>query len=73
MLAEKRNEVMSAKKRYEVGLEKLDFTAKQVSIMQDELTALRPDLIKTVEETEARPQPAAPPRGWPRDRRVRTR
>ena len=31
--------------RYEVGLEKLDFAASQVSIMQAELTALRPKLV----------------------------
>ncbi len=42
----------AAKRRYEVGLDKLQFTAGQVSIMQDELTALKPVLIKTVAETE---------------------
>lgn len=45
-------QVSAAKRRYEVGLEKLQFTAGQVSIMQDELTALKPVLIKTVAETE---------------------
>lgn len=45
-------QVSAAKRRYEVGLEKLDFTASQVSIMQDDLTALKPVLIKTVAETE---------------------
>eukprot|EP00955_Chlamydomonas_euryale_P029584 311781-Chlamydomonas_euryale.AAC.1 len=44
---------MSAKTRYEVGLEKLRFTEQQVVVMQDELTALKPTLIKTVAETEA--------------------
>lgn len=43
---------MAGKKRYEVGLQKLDFTGSQVAIMQDELTALKPSLIKTVAETE---------------------
>lgn len=43
---------MAAKKRYEVGLEKLQFTEQQVTVMQDELTALKPNLIKTVAETE---------------------
>ena len=43
---------MTAKKRYEVGLEKLQFTAEQVVVMQGELTALKPDLIRTVAETE---------------------
>jgi hypothetical protein len=44
--------VLSAKKRYEVGLEKLAFTAEQVVVMQGELTALKPNLITTVAETE---------------------
>ncbi|GIL57271.1 hypothetical protein Vafri_12526 [Volvox africanus] len=52
LLGSKRAEVSAARRRYEVGLEKLQFTASQVSIMQDELTALKPVLIKTVEETE---------------------
>ncbi|KAG2482389.1 hypothetical protein HYH03_018685 [Edaphochlamys debaryana] len=52
LLGSKRAEVSAAKKRYEVGLQKLEFTAGQVSIMQDELTALKPVLIMTVEETE---------------------
>jgi dynein heavy chain, axonemal len=45
-------QVMAAKKRYEVGLEKLAFTAEQVVVMQAELTALKPNLITTVAETE---------------------
>ncbi|MEW5313906.1 MAG: hypothetical protein WDW38_005438 [Sanguina aurantia] len=52
LLTDKRAEVMAGKKRYEVGLQKLDFTGSQVAIMQDELTALKPSLIKTVAETE---------------------
>lgn len=36
-----------------MGLEKLDFTEQQVSVMQTELEALRPNLIKTVAETES--------------------
>ncbi len=39
-------QVIAAKKRYEVGLQKLEFTAEQVVIMQDELTKLKPKLIK---------------------------
>ncbi len=46
------SQVMAAKKRYEVGLQKLAFTAEQVVVMQGELTALKPNLIKTVAETE---------------------
>ena len=52
LLQEKRGTVMTAKKRYEVGLEKLNFTAEQVAIMQQELIDLKPNLIKTVGETE---------------------
>lgn len=36
-----------------MGLEKLEFTEQQVSVMQIELEALRPNLIKTVADTEA--------------------
>ena len=43
---------MAAKKRYEIGLQKLAFTEQQVVVMQDELTALKPNLIRTVAETE---------------------
>ena len=43
---------MSLKQRYVTGLEKLDFAASQVSIMQKELSDLQPELIKTSAETE---------------------
>jgi hypothetical protein len=52
LLAKQRDIVSSAKRRYEVGLEKLAFTADAVKDMQEELTALKPELIKTVAETE---------------------
>ncbi len=39
-------QVMAAKRRYEVGLEKLQFTEQQVVIMQNELTELKPRLIE---------------------------
>jgi len=39
-------QVMAAKRRYEVGLQKLEFTEQQVVIMQNELTELKPKLIK---------------------------
>ncbi|KAK9508782.1 hypothetical protein O3M35_006257 [Rhynocoris fuscipes] len=45
------DQVTELRTRYEVGLEKLDFAAGQVSIMQDELHALKPELVKTSEET----------------------
>ncbi|KAL1116324.1 hypothetical protein AAG570_005819 [Ranatra chinensis] len=38
--------------RYEVGLDKLDFAAGQVAVMQDELHALQPKLVQTSEATE---------------------
>uniref|UniRef100_A0A3Q3EKF3 Dynein axonemal heavy chain 3 n=1 Tax=Labrus bergylta TaxID=56723 RepID=A0A3Q3EKF3_9LABR len=48
----KRNEVDTARNRYIVGLQKLEFAASQVSVMQEELTALQPELIKTSAETD---------------------
>lgn len=52
LLTRRRSEVSAAKKRYEGGLEKLEFTENQVTLMQDELTALKPTLVKTVADTE---------------------
>ncbi|XP_073998137.1 dynein axonemal heavy chain 3-like isoform X3 [Rhodnius prolixus] len=46
------DQVTLLRTRYEVGLEKLDFAASQVAVMQDELHALQPQLVKTSEETE---------------------
>eukprot|EP01135_Chromosphaera_perkinsii_P007265 Nk52_evm73s745 gene=Nk52_evmTU73s745 len=51
LLGAKREEVETMRNRYVVGLEKLDFAAGQVSIMQTELEALQPELIKTSAET----------------------
>ncbi|CAH1790213.1 unnamed protein product [Owenia fusiformis] len=45
LLDEKRTEVMTNKQRYEVGLEKLQSAASQVSTMQVELTELQPQLV----------------------------
>ncbi|KAJ6652606.1 hypothetical protein lerEdw1_011258 [Lerista edwardsae] len=44
LLEMKRTQVMKMKKRYEVGLEKLDSAAAQVATMQVELEALQPQL-----------------------------
>lgn len=44
LLATKREEVLLAKKRYEVGLEKLLNAASEVQVMQNELIALHPAL-----------------------------
>nr|XP_024219193.1 dynein heavy chain 3, axonemal-like isoform X2 [Halyomorpha halys] len=46
------DQVTLLRTRYETGLEKLDFAASQVSVMQDELHALQPQLIKTSEATD---------------------
>lgn len=47
-----RSEQYAATCRYVVGLEKLQASAAAVSNMQDELTALQPQLVKTVGEVE---------------------
>ncbi|CAL8305136.1 unnamed protein product [Lota lota] len=52
LLNAKRDEVDTMKNRYIIGLQKLDFAASQVSVMQKELTALQPELIKTSAETD---------------------
>ncbi|NXJ63442.1 DYH7 protein, partial [Rostratula benghalensis] len=44
LLEKKRTKVMKIKRRYEVGLEKLDSAASQVALMQTELEALQPQL-----------------------------
>ncbi|KAL8585021.1 Dynein heavy chain 3, axonemal [Nucella lapillus] len=49
----KRNDISMMRNRYLVGLEKLQFAASQVSVMQHELTDLQPELIKTSAETAA--------------------
>ncbi|KAK2854426.1 hypothetical protein Q7C36_006295 [Tachysurus vachellii] len=51
LLKAKRNEVDTVRNRYLIGLEKLDFATSQVAVMQQELTALQPELIKTSAET----------------------
>ncbi|XP_047461369.1 dynein axonemal heavy chain 3 [Mugil cephalus] len=52
LLKAKRNEVNTARNRYIIGLQKLEFAASQVSVMQQELTALQPELIQTSAETD---------------------
>ncbi|XP_060028831.1 dynein axonemal heavy chain 3 isoform X1 [Erinaceus europaeus] len=51
LLNSKRQEVDTMRNRYLTGLQKLDFAASQVAVMQIELTALQPQLILTSEET----------------------
>lgn len=52
LLAVKQNEIMALKNRYLTGLEKLEFAASQVSIMQKELSDLQPQLVQTSADTE---------------------
>jgi len=52
LLQMKRDEILGLKGRYEGGLEKLDFAAQQVAVMQEELTALQPKLVVTSKEVE---------------------
>ncbi|XP_038666815.1 dynein heavy chain 3, axonemal-like [Scyliorhinus canicula] len=52
LLEKKRLELLTNKNRYTVGLEKLDFAASQIAIMQQELTELKPLLMEQDRETE---------------------
>ncbi|XP_035507000.1 dynein axonemal heavy chain 7 isoform X2 [Scophthalmus maximus] len=52
LLNTKRAEVMKQKRRYEVGLEKLESAADQVSTMQVELEALQPQLLVASKEVD---------------------
>ena len=52
LLGVKQSEILGLKNRYVTGLEKLEFAASQVTVMQEELTALQPELIQTSAETE---------------------
>ncbi|XP_055994863.1 dynein axonemal heavy chain 3 [Sorex fumeus] len=51
LLNSKRQEVDMMRNRYLTGLQKLEFAASQVAVMQSELTALQPQLIQTSKET----------------------
>eukprot|EP00762_Andalucia_godoyi_P002130 ANDGO_02526.mRNA.1 Dynein-1-beta heavy chain len=52
MLALKREEVATAKKRLVVGLDKLESTEKDVAILKTELTEMQPVLIETSRQVE---------------------
>ena len=52
LLKGKRDDILNLKTRYEAGLGKLEFASTQVTVMQNELTALRPQLLETSDETE---------------------
>ena len=51
LLGSKQAEILSRKLRYTTGLEKLEFAASQVSVMQKKLVALQPQLVETSKET----------------------
>ncbi|XP_043929631.1 dynein axonemal heavy chain 7 [Protopterus annectens] len=52
LLEKKQSEVMKMKRRYEVGLEKLESAASQVATMQVELEALQPQLKVASKEVD---------------------
>jgi dynein heavy chain, axonemal len=53
VLAEKRDELGTAKRRLSVGLDKMNQTDKDVAIMKVELIDMQPILVKTAAEVEA--------------------
>ncbi|XP_046403326.1 dynein axonemal heavy chain 7 [Ischnura elegans] len=52
LLFKKRGEVMASKRRYEVGIEKLESAASQVAEMEKELKELQPQLIVASNQVE---------------------
>ena len=52
LLARKRKEVGGLRARYNIGLKQLQTAGEAVVIMQEELTALKPALIQSKQETE---------------------
>ena len=52
LITSKQNEIMSAKRRYVNGLEKLAFAESQVAIMRKDLEELQPQLKIAAEDTE---------------------
>ncbi|GAB1601341.1 dynein heavy chain 12, axonemal-like isoform X2 [Argonauta hians] len=52
LLAQKQEEILSAKNRYVTGLDKLQFAADQIATMQIQLESLQPELVKSSQETE---------------------
>ena len=52
LLRKKQDSIQTLRQRYLTGLEKLEFAASQVAVMQQEIIELQPELIKTSEETE---------------------
>lgn len=52
LLSRRRTEIHNMRQRYVVGLQKLEFAAGQVSVMQQELQELQPQLVQTSKETD---------------------
>ncbi|XP_026811506.1 dynein heavy chain 7, axonemal-like [Rhopalosiphum maidis] len=52
LLGKKRQEILMAKRRYEVGLEKLQTAADDISIMQEELKDLQPKIMVAAAEVK---------------------
>ncbi|XP_071441952.1 dynein axonemal heavy chain 7 [Hetaerina americana] len=52
LLSKKRGEIMTSKRRYEVGIEKLESASSQVSEMEKELKDLQPQLIVASNQVE---------------------
>ncbi len=53
LLGKKQMEILNMKQRYTTGLEKLEFAASQVSVMQKELVDLQPKLVETSKNVAA--------------------
>ncbi|XP_067934548.1 dynein axonemal heavy chain 3-like [Watersipora subatra] len=53
MLNKKRMELLTLKKRYVIGLEKLGFSEEQISVMKSDLQDLQPMLVSRSQETAA--------------------
>jgi dynein heavy chain len=53
LLSARQNDVATVKRRYEVGLQKLDTTESSVGGMKLELIALQPQLAVAAKDTEA--------------------
>ena len=52
LLGRKRKEIAQISRRYDNGLQQLDHAGKAVVNMQEELTALKPRLVQSKQETE---------------------
>ncbi|GIL64289.1 hypothetical protein Vafri_18269 [Volvox africanus] len=52
LVKDRREKVLTRQQKYENGLDKLQFTAEQVTVMKNELQAMSPVLARTVAETE---------------------